>query len=133
MPDLKPVKVEYDAAPGNMDAIRASYRCDQHKITKALQSRRQEQTRGNERGLRERQGDRRLIVLQKGLTAGGRASVHDSKCFEGMLWILWAGRGVSHLTGTVHKPLSIVFTQARPWAHQGTVAELPPTGRTLRR
>ncbi|MDQ4148097.1 MAG: hypothetical protein M3120_10570 [Pseudomonadota bacterium] len=28
LPDLKPVKVEYEAAPSYVDAIRAGYRCD---------------------------------------------------------------------------------------------------------
>ncbi len=30
--DLKPIKVEYEAEPSYVDAIRASYRCDQQKI-----------------------------------------------------------------------------------------------------
>jgi hypothetical protein len=30
--DLKPVKAEYEAEPSYVDAIRASYRCDQQKI-----------------------------------------------------------------------------------------------------
>jgi hypothetical protein len=41
-PDLKPIKVEYEAPPSYADAIRAaSYRYDQHKIEGA-KSRRQE-------------------------------------------------------------------------------------------
>jgi hypothetical protein len=28
LPDLKPIKVEYESAPGYVDAIRASYRDD---------------------------------------------------------------------------------------------------------
>ncbi len=36
LPDLKPIKVEYEAAPSYVDAIRASYRRDQQKINKAL-------------------------------------------------------------------------------------------------
>ncbi|HEX2244185.1 MAG TPA: hypothetical protein VHK27_13240 [Gammaproteobacteria bacterium] len=47
LPDLKPIKVEYDAAPSYVDAIRpADYRCDQHKIEGAKsEGERQEQTR----------------------------------------------------------------------------------------
>ncbi len=47
LPDLKPIRVEYDAAPGYVDAIRAvSYRCEQHKIEGAKsEGERQERTR----------------------------------------------------------------------------------------
>ena len=48
LPDLKAVKVEYEAPLSYGDAIRAaSYRYDQHKIAKAqkAEGKRQEQTR----------------------------------------------------------------------------------------
>jgi flagellar biosynthesis/type III secretory pathway protein FliH len=48
LPDLKPVKVEYESPPTYVDVIRAaSYRYDQHKIAKAQKAevKRQEQTR----------------------------------------------------------------------------------------
>jgi hypothetical protein len=35
LPDLKPIKVEYEAAPSYVDAIRASYRYDQQNIKDA--------------------------------------------------------------------------------------------------
>ncbi len=68
LPDLKPIKVEYDAAPNYLDAIRAAnYRCDQHKIEGAKsEGERQEQTREAKiKDLRDGRLPSRLIVLQK--------------------------------------------------------------------
>ena len=48
LPDLKPIKVEYEGTRSYVDTIReASYRCDQHKIAKwqKAEGKRQEQTR----------------------------------------------------------------------------------------
>ncbi len=57
LPDLKLVKVEYEARPSYADAIRAaSYRYDQHKIAKAqkAEGKRQEQTREAKKEIYER-------------------------------------------------------------------------------
>jgi hypothetical protein len=57
LPDLTPVKVEYESPPTYVDAIRAaSYRYDQHKIAKAqkAEGKRQEQTHEARKEIYER-------------------------------------------------------------------------------
>jgi hypothetical protein len=65
LPDLRPIKVEYEAPPSYADAVRAaSHRCDQHKIAKAQKA--------------KARGRNRLVRREKRSTRGKAAD----KCMQ---------------------------------------------------
>jgi transposase len=56
-------------------------------------------------------------------TAGGRPPADDRQCFEGILWILWAGVPWSELPAR-YGLKSTVHRRLKAWAQSGVLLDL---------
>jgi transposase len=63
------------------------------------------------------------LPRRKRRTAGGRPPADDRQCFEGILWILWAGAPWSELPAR-YGSKSTVHRRLKAWAESGVLLDL---------